>query len=61
MGFEDNIDTFRLDDNLWGGGKTVAQVLADHATPGVNLVDLNFGGRHTAGQSSGHYNRRASG
>ena len=43
-GFEDDIDTIRLDDNLWGGGKTVANVLATYATQGANFVDLNFGG-----------------
>ena len=44
-GFQDDIDTIRLDDLLWGGGKSVAQVLADHATqtsPGI--VTLDFGG-----------------
>ena len=43
--FQDDIDTIRLDDLLWGGGKSVAQVLADHATqtsPGI--VTLDFGG-----------------
>jgi serralysin len=44
QGFENNIDTARLDDNLWGGGMTVAQVLATFATQGANFVDLNFGG-----------------
>ena len=44
QGFENNIDTVRLDDNLWGGGMTVAQVLAKFATQGANFVDLNFGG-----------------
>jgi Ca2+-binding RTX toxin-like protein len=43
-GFENNIDTIRFDDNLWGGGKTVAQVLATYATQGANFVDLIFGG-----------------
>jgi Ca2+-binding RTX toxin-like protein len=42
-GFENNIDTIRLDDSLWGGGLTVAQVLATYATQGANFVDLNFG------------------
>lgn len=44
QGFENNIDTIRLDDNLWGGGLTVTQVLANFATQGANFVNLNFGG-----------------
>jgi Ca2+-binding RTX toxin-like protein len=44
QGFENNVDTIRLDDVLWGGGRTVAQVLATYATQGANFVDLNFGG-----------------
>ena len=43
--FEDNIDTLRLDDALWGGGLTVAQVLANFATQnGPDRVVLDFGG-----------------
>jgi Ca2+-binding RTX toxin-like protein len=44
-GFDDNLDTIRLDDNLWGGGKTVAQVLAEFASQtNANTVEFDFGG-----------------
>ena len=43
MGFQDDIDTLRLDDALWGGGKTVAQVISTYAhVVGANTV-FNFG------------------
>lgn len=42
--FENDVDTLALDDNLWGGGKTVAEVLDTYATQGAGFVDLNFGG-----------------
>ncbi len=41
--FQDNLDTLRLDDRLWGGGKTISQVLAQYA--GLNAagdVTLTF-------------------
>ena len=47
-GFQDDLDTIRLDDSLWGGGMTVAQVLATYATqtsPGI--VDFDFGNGDT--------------
>jgi serralysin len=55
QGFENNIDTIRLDDNLWGGGKTVAQVLASfvHQTS-VGVVDFDFGGGDTLHVIQGH-------
>jgi Ca2+-binding RTX toxin-like protein len=55
QGFENDIDTIRLDDNLWGGGKTVAQVLSIYAhqtSPGV--VDFDFGGGDTLRVVNGH-------
>jgi serralysin len=42
--FEDGIDTLVLDDALWGGGLSVAQVIAAYAsTVGADLV-FDFGG-----------------
>ncbi|MES2666685.1 MAG: S8 family serine peptidase [Pseudomonadota bacterium] len=42
--FRNNIDTLRLDDTLWGGGLTVAQVLAQHASyNGAGNAILTFG------------------
>lgn len=45
--FQDDIDTLYLDDRLWGGGKTVAQVLADHATVVGTDTVLDFGNGNT--------------
>ncbi|WP_347312096.1 calcium-binding protein [Defluviimonas sp. SAOS-178_SWC] len=42
--FADNVDTLVLDDALWGGGKTVAQVIADHASVVGSDVVFDFGG-----------------
>ena len=42
--FEDNIDTLKLDDALWGGGKTAAQVVAEFATVSGSNVLFDFGG-----------------
>jgi Ca2+-binding RTX toxin-like protein len=45
QGIENDIDTIRLDDNLWGSGLTVGQVLSTYAhqtSPGI--VDFDFGG-----------------
>jgi Ca2+-binding RTX toxin-like protein len=62
QGFENNIDTIRLDDNLWGGGKSVAQVLATYATQGSDFVDLNFGGGDLLRVSeAGHHHCRPPG
>lgn len=48
-GFEDNIDTLKLDDAIWGGGKTVAQVISTYAhVVGANTVfDFNNGNKFT--------------
>ena len=48
-GFEDNIDRLKLDDAIWGGGKTVAQVIATYAhVVGANTVfDFNNGNKFT--------------
>jgi Ca2+-binding RTX toxin-like protein len=43
--FADDEDTLELDEALWGGGKTVADVLTDHATVvGSNTVFTFTGG-----------------
>ncbi|WP_347312612.1 calcium-binding protein [Defluviimonas sp. SAOS-178_SWC] len=42
--FADNVDTLVLDDALWGGGKTVAQVIADHASVVGGDTVFDFGG-----------------
>lgn len=43
--FQDDADTLRLNDDLWGGGLTAAQVLATFATQnGPDSVVLDFGG-----------------
>lgn len=41
--FTDNVDTIRLDDNLWGGGLTVAQMLSFYGSVSSGSVVLNFG------------------
>ena len=42
-GFQDDLDTLRIDDALWGGGKTVAQVVTTFAhVVGANTI-FNFG------------------
>ena len=41
--FADNVDTLRLDDNLWGGGLTVAQMLSFYASVSSGNVVLTFG------------------
>jgi serralysin len=47
-GFTDNVDQINLDDNLWGGVLTVAQVLTAFATQtSANIVDFDFGGGDT--------------
>lgn len=46
-GFQDNHDTLKFDDALWGGGKTIAQVLAAFAhVVGADTV-FDFGGGNT--------------
>lgn len=42
--FTDDVDTIHLHESLWGGGKTVAQVLSDHASVVGGNVELDFGG-----------------
>lgn len=43
-GFQDDQDELRFRDDLWGGGKTVEQVLADHATQlSRGVIEFNFG------------------
>lgn len=41
--FEDDIDQIALDEALWSGSKTVAEVLSDHANVFNGDVILNFG------------------
>ena len=47
--FEEGVDTLAINDNIWGGGKTAAQVVADYAT--VNgagtQITFAFGGGDT--------------
>lgn len=42
--FEDDIDTLRFDDAIWGGGLTVRQMLNTYATDTGANVKFNFGG-----------------
>ena len=42
--FEDNIDTLRIDDAIWGGGLTRAQVIATYGSNVAGGVLLDFGG-----------------
>lgn len=42
--FEDNIDTIQLDDALWGGSMSVAQVVANFATVVDGNTVFDFGG-----------------
>ncbi len=42
--FADNTDTLKLDDALWGGGKTDAQVVAEFATVSDGNTVFDFGG-----------------
>jgi serralysin len=42
--FEDNVDTLRLDDALWGGGRTIAQVLDLAQTNSSGDLVFNFSG-----------------
>ncbi|MCC7320347.1 MAG: hypothetical protein IT542_05135 [Rubellimicrobium sp.] len=42
--FQDNIDTIRLNPDLWGAGKTVTQVLAQYAVVAGGNVVFEFGG-----------------
>ena len=41
--FASGLDQLRLDDALWGGGKTAAQVVADHADDSTGTVIFDFG------------------
>jgi subtilisin-like proprotein convertase family protein len=41
--FANNIDSLHLDDVIWGGGKTVAQLLAQHASVVAGNTLLSFG------------------
>ena len=43
--FEEGLDTLRLNDDLWGGGLTAAQVVASFATVNAagTVITLNFG------------------
>jgi len=41
--FANNVDTLQLDDALWGGGRTVAQLLAHHASVVSGNTLLTFG------------------
>ncbi len=42
--FQDNLDTLRLDDAIWGGGLTIAQLLAQHAVyTSAGTAVLTFG------------------
>ncbi|MDP3899067.1 MAG: M10 family metallopeptidase C-terminal domain-containing protein [Mesorhizobium sp.] len=43
QGFEDDIDTLLFDDDLWGGGLSVAEMLATFATQGADFIDFIFG------------------
>jgi subtilisin family serine protease len=43
MDFEDNVDTLKLDDVLWGGGKTAAQVVDQYATVSGGNTIFDFG------------------
>lgn len=42
--FTDDIDTLKLDDNLWGGGLSVAQVIATYASVVGSDIVFDFGG-----------------
>ena len=42
--FESGIDRLMLDDALWGGGLTAAQVIAGHAAAAASALVLDFGG-----------------
>ncbi len=44
LDFENNRDTIQIDDNLWNGTKTVAQILAQFGTQNGADVVLNFSG-----------------
>jgi Ca2+-binding RTX toxin-like protein len=46
INYEEGIDTLALNDNIWGGGKTAAQVVADYATvnAGGTMITFDFGG-----------------
>ena len=44
MDFEDDLDTIRLDDNLWVGNLTVQQVLDQFGSEVGNNIVLDFGG-----------------
>ncbi len=46
-GFQDNIDTLFLDEALWGGGLTEAQVVAQFAMQDGTAVEFDFGGGDT--------------
>ncbi|MFK7754842.1 MAG: hypothetical protein AB8B51_20130 [Sedimentitalea sp.] len=41
--FEDDTDTLVLEEALWGGGKTIAEVLSDHASVVGTTVVFDFG------------------
>jgi len=47
MDFEDDLDTIRLDDNLWAGTLTVQQMLNQFATDTGGNIRLDFGGGDT--------------
>ena len=42
--FTDNVDVISLAEALWGGGKTVSQVLADYGVIVGSNAHLDFGG-----------------
>jgi len=44
MDFQDDVDTINIDETLWGGGKTVAQILVDYGKIANGNALLNFGG-----------------
>jgi len=44
FGFTDEVDRLQLDDNLWGGGMNVAQVIEAYAIEYANRVVFDFGG-----------------
>jgi serralysin len=44
LGFSDNNDTLLIDNNLWSGNKTVAQMLSDFGSMNNGNAVLNFGG-----------------
>jgi serralysin len=44
--FQNNLDTLALDDALWGGGRTVAQVLGLATVTRSGDISFNFNGEH---------------